>query len=64
MLKASNQGYLCDRTRQNAVLELFSQKDANRNSVPGPFLPGIFITPPPLQTNLCHYALWKLFLNS
>jgi hypothetical protein len=38
------QGYFCDGTRQNAVLELLFQKDARQNGILEPFVPGIDIT--------------------
>jgi hypothetical protein len=46
-----NQGYFCDGTRLNAVPEVLSQKDATRNDVSEPSLPGIYIAKPHLRSN-------------
>jgi hypothetical protein len=60
-----DQGYFCDRTLQNAVPEILSQKDASWNRVPEPFFPGIGITNTiPLQPNAGSLvAFQNLFQN-
>jgi hypothetical protein len=52
-----NQGYLCDGTCQNAVLELLSHKDASQNGIPEPLFPGIGITNTTLSDQILGHSL-------
>jgi hypothetical protein len=57
------QGYFCDGTRLNAVLEVLSRKNASQNGILDPFFSGIDINnTTPLQLNYgLLFAFWILF---
>jgi hypothetical protein len=59
--RAHTQVFFCGM-RQNAILEVRSQKDPNWNSIPEPLFSGVGITNTPLSNRiLCHYAFQNFF---